>query len=299
MKDIVLYCKSYERDFLRLRRLLESIQRFNKDKIFFYISTAESEKNILEKVLLGAGDYLWVSDESIVMANPKVKPTIHLDISGSQAQANIKSEFWRLGICENYVCLDSDCIFIRDFSKANFLNNDTPYTVIFQNKDYFQLSIDRGFKKSIDNLIAEADRVKQIFGRKGPNYYCHCPPFIWSAKVWRSLDQNFLIPRHQTVWDLVTPQRPETLVYLEALLAYKAIELRPVEQLFRVYYYDWQYYILRRLGEKVEKLKENYLGIVYQSNWESELNYGAPRKPLLSRLFKRFKRFLRYLQSYI
>ena len=44
MKDIVLYCKSYERDFLRLRRLLESIQRFNKDKIFFYISTAESEK---------------------------------------------------------------------------------------------------------------------------------------------------------------------------------------------------------------------------------------------------------------
>ena len=77
MKDIVLYCKSYERDFLRLRRLLESIQRFNKDKIFFYISTAESEKNILEKVLLGAGDYLWVSDESIVKANPKVKPTIH------------------------------------------------------------------------------------------------------------------------------------------------------------------------------------------------------------------------------
>ena len=173
-----------------------------------------------------------------------------------------------------------------------------PFTVMFQNKDYFQLSINRGFKKKIEQLISEADRVKEAFGRKGASYYCYSP-FIWSAKVWNSLDQNFLIPKNQTLWDLATPERPETLVYLEALLAYKAIELKPIEQLFRVYYYDWHFYVLQRLGEKVEKLKDNYLGVVYQSNWESEFDYGAPRKSAPSRILKRFKRFLRYLQSYL
>ena len=300
MKDIVLYCKSYHRDFLRLKRLLLSIQQFNKDKIDFYISTPESERKLLDEVIGDIGGYIWVSDESIICSNPRVKHNIHLDMPGGQSQANIKSEFWRLGFTKNYVCLDSDCIFIKNFSKADFLDETgTPYTVIFQNKDYFQLSIDRGFSKNIKNLVSEGDRVKSIFKREGPNYYCHCPPFIWSAAVWRSLDEKYLIPNQLTLWDLATRDHPETLIYLEALLKYKAIDLKPIEQLFRVYYYDWQYYFMRRAGENLEKIKENYIGVVYQSNWESELNYGAPNKPFFSRKLKQIKRFLRYLQSYI
>ncbi len=300
MKNLVLYCKSYQRDFLRLRRLLESIEKYNQDHIPVYISTPENQVDELKKILGSNLNYQWVSDESIVSANPRVSLGVEKSRSGSLSQQAIKSEFWRLGLCENYVCLDSDCVFLKEFKHEDFIAPDgNPYTVIYQNKEFFQLSIDRHHTKAVENLRLEGDTVKSLFGRKGPNYYCPCPPFIWSAKVWRSLDVQFLIPRGVTFWDISTPQHPETLLYLEALLNFQAIPLYPIEQLFRIYYYDWQFYLLRRLGESEDKLKESYLGVIYQSNWDSDLDLGVSRKSWLSRANKKLKTFLRFLQSYI
>lgn len=299
MRDLVLYCKSYRKDFLRLKKLLNSISNFNVDGIPFYISTPIADRELLIE-LLGDQGYEWVSDESIINANPDVPLGIEKTKSGSLSQQVIKSEFWRLGLSETYVCLDSDCIFIRDFTRDDFISPDgNPYTVIYQNKEYFQLAVDRGFAKAPAQLKAEGDRVKALFGRQGPNYYCPCPPFIWSTAVWRSLEQQFLKPNNITFWDVCTPSHPETLLYLEALLNYKAIPLLPIEQLFRIYYYDWHYFLLRRIGEKPEKLTANYLGLIYQSSWDLSLDYGRSSKSPLSRVLKKLKRFARYLQSFI
>jgi hypothetical protein len=38
MKDIVLYCKSYYRDVQRVRRLAESVRRFNSGNLPLYLS---------------------------------------------------------------------------------------------------------------------------------------------------------------------------------------------------------------------------------------------------------------------
>lgn len=299
MEDLVLYCKSYRKDFLRLKRLLRSIKQFNVDNIPFYISTPNLDKELLVE-LIGDDGYLWVSDEAIIQANRNVPKGITDNKSGGLTQQVIKSEFWRLGLCENYVCLDSDCIFIKDFFRSDFLASDgNPYTVIYQNKEYFQLAFDRGFTRAPAELIAEGNRVKQLFERQGPNYYCPCPPFIWSAKVWMSLDERLLKPRGLTFWDVCTPKHPETLLYLETLLNFKAIPLQPIEQLFRIYYYDWHYYLLRRVGENISKIKENYLGVIYQSSWDLALDYGVSQKSIFSRTLKKLKRFGRYLQSFI
>lgn len=300
MKDLVLYCKSYRRDFLRLKRLLESIKRFNQDQIDFYISTPQDQYKDLVAILGSDNGYHWVSDESIIQANPRVSAGIEKARSGSLSQQAIKSEFWRLGVAENYVCLDSDCVFIKEFHRSDFLAVDgNPYTVIYQNKEFFQLSVNRKYEKVASNLRLEGDTVKELFGRVGPNYYCPCPPFIWSSKVWRSLDENYLKPRDMTFWDISTEQHPETLLYLEALLNYRAIPLYPIEQMFRIYYYDWHFFLMRRLGESVKKLSQNYLGVIYQSNWESNLDYGSPTKPLASRVVRVLKRWIKYLSSYL
>jgi hypothetical protein len=299
LKDIVLYCKSYRKDFLRLKRLLSSIREFNFDGIPFYISTPVADHDLLLQ-LVGDQGYEWVSDESIIKANERAPLEIEKNKSGGLVQQVIKSEFWRLGLCETYVCLDSDCIFIQDFHRSDFLAVDgNPYTVIYQNKEYFQLALDRGFRKAPLELKAEGDRVKALFARQGPNYYCPCPPFIWSAAVWQSLDERFLKPQDLTLWDVCTQDHPETLLYLEALLNYKAIPLHPIEQLFRIYYYDWHYYLLRRIGELPSKLKENYLGVIYQSSWDLSLDYGRSQKSATSRALKKLKRVARYLQSFI
>lgn len=300
MKDIVLYCKSYRRDFLRLKRLLVSINQYNVDQIPFYISTPQDQYQDLISVLGDTGAYTWVSDESIIAANPRVPQGVEKTRSGGLSQQAIKSEFWRLGVTENYVCFDSDCVFIKAFRKSDFMGSDgNPYTVIYQNKEFYQLAINRGQDQVESNLRQEGDRVKALFSRSGPNYYCPCPPFIWSAKVWESLDSQYLLPRGLTFWDVSSDDHPETLLYLEALLNYRAIPMYPIEQIFRIYYYDWQHYLLRRIGETENKLKANYLGVIYQSNWDSGMDFGVVSKSLGSRMLRRLKRFVRYLQSYI
>jgi hypothetical protein len=298
LNDIVLYCKSYRKDFLRLKRLLASIEQFNADAIPFYISTPAGDKAVLEEVL-GAQGYVWVADESIVSANPKADVQKYQAMPGGLSQQIVKSEFWRLGFAENYLCLDSDCVFIRPFYQSDFLAIDkTPYTVLHQNKELFQMASNRGHLKVERDLRAEAERVKALFGRTGPNYYCAPAPFIWSARVWESLDRECLQPKGITLWEFISPLHPETLIYGEALMKFKAIPLLAIEPLFRTYHYEWQYFVMRRLGETKAKVAQHYLGIIYQSAWETHTQYGESTKSMPSQIVRQAKRFGRYLQSF-
>jgi len=80
-------------------------------------------------------------------------------------------------------------------------------------------------------------------------------------------------------------------------MKFKAIPLLAIEPLFRAYHYDWEYYFFRRLGETTEKLKQNFMGVLYQSTWEVEMGLGSD-KSSLSLMLKRVKRFGRLLESY-
>jgi Family of unknown function (DUF6492) len=299
LKDIVLYCKSYRRDFLRVRRLLESIEKFNLDQIPVYISTPQDQYEDLVAILGSVAKYCWVSDESIVAANPKAPLGIERSLSGSLSQQIIKSEFWRLKISENYLCIDSDCLFIRDFHKGDFLTEQGfPYTVLHQNKEYLQFASNLGKSKVQRDLIAEAKRVQSLFNRRGPVYYCAPSPFIWSASVWKSLDENYLLPVGISIWELIDAEHPESLIYGEALLKFKATPLMAIEPLFRVYHYDWQYLIMKRFGESVDKLRDNYMGVIYQSNWDKKLDFGSLKVMNASYMLKKIKYFLRYIYSW-
>jgi hypothetical protein len=297
MQDIVLYCKSYHRDVLRVARLLDSIERHNADRLPVYISMPASDRALFESKL-GRSRCTLIDDEQIVYANPRVRPADTEGIEGRVSQAMVRSEFWRLGVCRAYLCIDSDSKFIADFRRHDLVAPDGhPYTVLHQNKDLLQLAADRGVTKVGAEFRAELARIRQFFPREGPGYSFVPSPFLWSAHVWESLDREYLQPRGQTLWNVITREVPEYLWYGEALLAYQAIPLRPVEPLFRVYHYNWQYYALKRMGETEAKVAENYIGVIYQSNWEYELDYGLPPKSLGSRAVRGVKRSLRYLQN--
>jgi len=162
---------------LRLKRLVESIKQFNDDQIPFYISTPQADKNLLIEIL-GAEGYQWIADEGIVVANPKGDLQRYKDMPGGLSQQIVKAEFWRLGLSENYLCLDSDSLFIRSFKQSDFITADNiPYTVLHQNKELFQISSNRGQDKVERDLRIEAERVKTLFNRTGPNFYGAPAPF--------------------------------------------------------------------------------------------------------------------------
>ena len=297
LQDLVLYCKSYRRDVLRVRRLLDSIGRHNRDALPVYVSMPREDRALFE-AQLGGGRCTLVDDEDIVAANPRARLDQAREVPGRLSQAIVKSEFWRLGLCTNYVCIDADSVFVADFQRRDFVAADgEAYTVIHQNKDLLQLASNRGVGKVAAEFKQEVARFAPIFGRDGPAYSFAPSPFLWSAKVWDSLDRLYLQPRNMTLWDAVTEKLPESLWYGEALLAYQAIPMRPIEPLFRVYHYNWQFYAMQRLGETEAKVADNYLGVIYQSNWQHEMDYGQALKPLPSRVLRQVKRGLRYLQN--
>jgi Family of unknown function (DUF6492) len=289
---ICLYCKSYAGDVRRAAQLKESIDRFNRDGLKFYVSMPAADRALFVSHLGTSGVEL-IDDEEIVRANPRVDPQRYAGWEGRLAQQVIKSEFWRLVPCQSYACIDSDCRFLRDFHVSDFMHADGhPYTVMTQERELQQLGINRGRVSWIYSLREFLQNTKQRFGRVGPDYFFGPAPYLWARQVWQDLDEKFLAPDGITLWEAIAQLPSELTWYGESLLKFGSIPLHPIEPLFRCYHYDWQWQAMRATGETEEKLAQNFLGVAYQSNWYFEMDAGTKVKPLTSRMLRRLKRWL-------
>lgn len=293
--EFLLFCKSYRADLLRVKRLLESVERFNADGLPMVVCVPRDDAGLFRDIVAGTHAEL-VHDEDVIAKQPD---SARLDLLaryratvGQLHQQVVKAEAWRLLGCTSYLSVDSDTVFLRPFFHRDFLSNPgEPYTVLHQSREYLQLAIDRGQTRVLDHFIAESTSVMQQFGRSGPHYDFGPQPLIWAAAVWASLHERWLAPRGRTLWDAIELVPSEIRWYGEALLAYGAIPLRPVEPLFRVYHHAWQYDLLRRLGETDARLVNQYLGVVLQSNWDHASDLAGARSAG-SLAVRRVKRWL-------
>ncbi len=292
--NFYLFCKSYLGDIDRAWDLWKSIEAFNKDKTPFYLSVPQKELEHFKSFFgMDANKIIWVADEDIIKCCPISSIDKYAEWDGRLSQQVIKSEFWRLFKGEvSYLCLDSESQFIRNFYELDFLLNGDPYTVFHQNKELLQLAENKKIHKVTSHFLDESRQLKTIFKRLGPNYDFGPTPVIWSSKVWKSLDENYLKPNNLTLWDAIEMAPSELRWYGEALLAYKAIPIYPIEPIFRVYHYDWQYFTNKKIGENNKALSTNYLGFLRQSNWDYERDSGkqAKRKSFLSKAVRVLKR---------
>jgi len=175
----------------------------------------------------------WVTDQEIISCNSKDELNYYSRWDGRLSQQVIKSQFWRLFNHDiTYLCIDSESQFIKDFYLNDFLNDDIPYSVMHQNKELLQLAANKKIDKIGRSFFKESHLVKSIFNRSGPDYDFGPTPVIWSSKVWRSLDDNYLKPRSMNFWDAIEKVPSELRWYGEALLAYKAIPIYPIEPIF-------------------------------------------------------------------
>ncbi len=290
MKDIVLYCKSYHRDVRRTKRLAESVRQFNSGNLPFYLSCPSGDFPLFRNII-GSEAVTFLADEEIVAENSSIDQKALIALPGGISQQIVKSEFWRLGICENYVCIDSDAYFIRDFNKGDFLApGGNPYTVMNESLELRLFGALHQHSKIARNRETECKAIMEIFGRTGRHYDFGPLPAVWSRRVWADLAEKFLEPRGMNFLDAIKLFPSEMRWYGEALLKFKSIELWPVETLFRCYHYEEQFRDAKKSGETDEALSQIYLGVCVQSNWDSELAYGDGKKNFLSRSVRAMKR---------
>lgn len=263
---IVLYCKSFSGDVQRCKILHDSIQKHNKDNIPFYISIPKDDTQLFKSVL-GTSGYELIADEDIL--GEKI-------VQSWKTQQIFKMMFWKAVPTENYVVLDSDSYFIRDFYYKDFLVNYktplddvVPYTVMHEQKDLFQWTARYKDNLGFDPQVSFSEcrqPIMDLFDRKGRLYDFGPVPVIWSSKVWSSLEEEYIKPNNLTFQELINTIASEFSWYGEWLLVNKTIELWPIEPIFKVFHYRPEYEQLKSMGYTEEHWSKNYLGVVMQSS---------------------------------
>jgi hypothetical protein len=264
MNKFVIYCKSFNRDVDRAKVLLDTIKKHNKDNIPFYMSVPSTDMELF-KNKLGTDYYNLITDESIIKKN--------IDESWIKQQI-VKSEFWKTGECENYLMVDSDSYFIKDFYLSDFMyDDDTPYTVMHECKDLLQFTSRRKMDFVKKSFVEDRLFVQNIFDRQGRQFDFGPGPVIWSAKAWKSLKENYIDPNGLTFENLIEAKHCEFHWYGEWLLKMRPIDIVSIEPLFKFFHYQNQWEESRKLGDTENSFSENFLGIVMNSNWGSPLRY--------------------------
>ena len=299
--DFVLLCKSYRGDARRVKRLMDSLARHNPQQLPVVLVVPEADQALFRELLSGHR-FKLVSDEDVVRSHPLAESRDLLAryraTPGYRSQQVIKADAWRLLRCAAWLCMDSDTVFLRDISRADFLTPaGHPYTLLHQSREFLQMALNRGQTKVLREFRDESERLKAVFGRVGPDHDFGPTPLLWSARVWDDLQTKYLQPKGWTLWDAIDFAPSEIRWYGEALLAYRSIPIAPIEPLFRVYHHDWQLFALQRLGETPATLAQQFLGVVYQSNWEYELD-AAGHRSAASTLVRRLKRWRQRLGAW-
>lgn len=281
MEKLILFIKTYRPDFENVDALLKSIEKFNRDSIPVWISVNDEDFDFFNEKYKNS--FNVIKDSSIFFSeNP----------DPWRYQQIVKANVYRLNICRNYLCLDSDSEFIRDFFYSDFLFDDeTPYTIMHESKAFLEDMENIG-KDSENIFFKEALRAtRPLFGNQGKEWDYGPSPYLWSCKVWESFNTKFLKERNQSFEDffneidqITSPS--ECVIYGEYLLKSKIINIYPIEGLFKVYHYQEQYHLEQEYYD-INKLKKIYLGVIFQSNWQSVTTNSTS---ILSKLLKSFNR---------
>jgi len=258
MDKIVLFTKSYRGDLQHAIKLSESIQKYNVDKLPYYVSVPKEDVKIFKNAL---PYYTRIIDDA------EITNMNH----GWIGQQYVKSMFYKLELCEYYIVIDSDSYFIRDFYSDDFMySKDIPYMVMHENVEFFEW-FDRYSDlfpfDYRDSYEEEYKSIRKFLGNGEKKILDYGPsPFIWNREVWKEADDEFGI-------DSLLSKHSNELKWYGELTKYFDYPYKPCGPLFKCFHYKQQYQFYKQLGWEEKHFKKQYMGIVMQSNWGAPLTY--------------------------
>jgi len=134
-EDFSLLIVTYRRDIEMTERLVKSLQRYNLDSLPVFLVCPSSDIELF-RLTLSMNNIKFVAEESIgVPVFDKSDPQTFSSGAGYLNQQIFKLAFSTLGLSDRYLCLDSDVVFVRPFTKWDFINRRTDYPYLFQSED--------------------------------------------------------------------------------------------------------------------------------------------------------------------
>jgi hypothetical protein len=263
MHKIVILLKSYLGDLGYVERLILSYHKHNRDNIPLYIVVPLIDIPSFEKfksngITLFSDESITknlVSDDSVMGIRP-----------GYINQEIIKLAFWEKKLCENYFCMDSDGVFIRDFYMTDFMYDEkTPYTILAEDNE---LKVDPEY---FNNHWIEREKLLKVIQKSvglQDERVLTCHAFaIFSCKVLQSLHAKFMLPNNFTYIDLMTLSPYEFSWYNMWLQKDRTIPIEIKEPIIKFFHQESQHLEYKRKGIKINDIARAYIGYNINSNY--------------------------------
>jgi len=268
----VMFCKTYSADLNNFKLMISSFNQFNKENIMLYVSVPE--KDFYKYTKFESNSIKIITDESYAKEYFTINEYFGLS-SGYINQEICKLSFWELNVCENYLCIDSDIQFIRDFYLSDFMfNEEIPYTILVMDKD---LSIEKHYR---DFWTWRSKLIKKIYDEIGLDdprqRTCHGMQVL-SVKVLKSLKQDFMQQKGYEYKNLIEISPYEFTWYNVWFQKSGLVKEISVEPFFKTFHMRMDYLFARLKLLKQEDFAKAYVGIILNSNWQKkEYLYKKP-----------------------
>ena len=281
MHNFVMYCKTYSGDIKRFELMLASFNKYNVDNIKMIVSVPQTEVDLYNKFT--SDNIEIVSDESYA-ADYFTDDKYHGLSLGYINQEICKLAFWETKLTKNYLCIDSDLLFIRDFHEADFMaDKDTPYTILVMDKD---LAIEKHYH---DFWLWRQEFIKKIYnavGLKDRRYRtCHGMQVL-NAKVLADLKNTFMQSKGYSYGDLIKIAPYEFTWYNAWFQKCGLVKEMAVEPFFKTFHMRIEYVFSRLRKLKLEDYAYSYVGIILNGNWDKPVDHYEKPKWWMNKLYK-------------
>jgi hypothetical protein len=271
--------KSYAGDFEYAQRLIASFNEFNPEAIHLYAVVPQAD---LELFAQFGSDTITVLPEE-----PLGQYLVDHEVAGIRPgyinQEIVKIAFWELGLAENYFCVDSDAVFVRPLHRDDFMfDATTPYTVLVEDNE---LKVEpRYYGQHWQGREPQLRKIQQLVGLEDRRVLtCHGHQ-IFSAKVLRSLKEDFMEPRGWSYEDLLEQAPYEFTWYNMWLQKARTIPIEFREPLVKVFHHEEQELEYALRGVTNDDIARGYVALVVNSNYMRSSEGQTPSNSLESTL---------------
>lgn len=254
--------KSYGADLAYVARLVDSYRTFNCAGIPLFIVVPSADLPLFAQF---EDSTISILDES--MFDAYLTTT---DVNGYRAgyinQEIVKLAFWESGLCDNYFVLDSDAVFLRDFTATDFMFDDeTPFTFLTEDSElqaepqYF-----REYWTERKDMIMRIPELLNYSPRLFLTSHNHS---VFSSKALKSFKEEFLDQRRWSYLDAIREVPFEFSWYNMWIQAREPIPLRQREPIVKMYHNETQHLQDVMKGITPEDLARGYVVAVLNSNY--------------------------------
>ena len=266
MSRFGLLLKSYRGDFEYARRLVASFNDHNPTGLMLYCVVPQEDLELFRPL---SCDTVTVMSEEPLASYFTTEP-VHGIRPGYINQEIVKLAFWELDLVDDYFCVDSDAVFIRDIALDDFIATDgIPYSVLVEDNE---LKVEPHYYESYWQSREQAVRlIAEEVGVTDPVLRtCHGHQ-VFSGAVLQSFTEDFLAGRGWSYLDSLIVAPYEFTWYNMWLQRSRVIPIHQREPLVKVFHHEAQHleYILR--GITPDDIARGYLALVINSNYARDL----------------------------